>query len=217
VCMCTSLAHGFGIATTLPLAHMQLWSRPEKLAWPRKCRHLMTNAMAQPIRANRFSDTCRNAPAQMGAGADAENPLLAGERPILRWLVRMRLDTSGLPNPVNRKAVCKVRLPMQATLVRRAPQLAVGSLAATCQHPHVSISPDVPISCRAAHAWFADRHGKGMSCRPAVKVFRDNVTPRQPMNKPTSVCLQVYLRELQEEAGLTDAALRHIALVCGTR
>lgn len=93
----------------------------------------MANAMAQPIRANRFSDTCRNTPAQMGAGADAENSLLLGERPILRWLVRMRLDTSGLPNPVNRKAVCKVPLPMQATLVRRAPQLAVGSLAATCQ------------------------------------------------------------------------------------
>lgn len=29
--------------------------------------------------------------------------------------------------------------------------------------------------------------------------------------------MQVYLRELQEEAGLTDAALRHIALVAGTR
>ena len=29
--------------------------------------------------------------------------------------------------------------------------------------------------------------------------------------------LQVYLRELQEEAGLTDPALQHIARVCGQR
>ena len=39
-----------------------------------------------------------------------DNPLHAGRRPILRWTVRMRLDTSGESNPaVNRKAVCKVR------------------------------------------------------------------------------------------------------------
>lgn len=36
------------------------------------------------------------------------NPLHAGMRPILRWTVRMRLDTSGLPNPVNRYAKCQV-------------------------------------------------------------------------------------------------------------
>ena len=38
-----------------------------------------------------------------------DNPLHAGQRPILRWTVRMRLDTSGESNlAVNRKAVCKV-------------------------------------------------------------------------------------------------------------
>jgi hypothetical protein len=42
---------------------------------------------------------------------DTPNPLHAGQRPILRWTVRMRLDTSGESNvAVNRKAVCKVLL-----------------------------------------------------------------------------------------------------------
>ena len=36
-----------------------------------------------------------------------------------------------------------------------------------------------------------------------------------PLNK--KVRLQVYLRDLQEEAGLTEDALQHIALVCGPR
>lgn len=35
-----------------------------------------------------------------------------GQRPILRWQVQMRLDTSGLPNPVSRKArPASTRLP----------------------------------------------------------------------------------------------------------
>ena len=38
---------------------------------------------------------------------------------------------------------------------------------------------------------------------------------QHPMNR--KVRCQVYLRDLQEEAGLTDAALQHIALVCGPR
>ena len=41
---------------------------------------------------------------QMGVG-EVEDDTHAGLRPILRWEVRMRLDTSGLSNPVNRK-VC---------------------------------------------------------------------------------------------------------------
>jgi hypothetical protein len=46
---------------------------------------------------------------QVGLHDDMDNPLHAGRRPILRWTVRMRLDTSGESNPaVNRKAVCKV-------------------------------------------------------------------------------------------------------------
>ena len=38
----------------------------------------------------------------MGVG-EMEDNTHAGLRPILRWEVRMRLDTSGLSNPVNRK------------------------------------------------------------------------------------------------------------------
>ena len=46
---------------------------------------------------------------QVGLHDDMDNPLHAGQRPILRWTVRMRLDTSGESNlAVNRKAVCKV-------------------------------------------------------------------------------------------------------------
>lgn len=67
-------------------------------------------------------------------GWDEANMEGVGLRPIFNWLVRMRLDTTGMPNPVNRKVVCKV-----------------------------------------------------------------------------------YLRELQEQRGLTDAALQHIALVAGPR
>lgn len=67
-------------------------------------------------------------------GWDEGNMEGIGQRPIFSWLVRMRLDTSGMPNPVNRKVVCTV-----------------------------------------------------------------------------------YLRELQEQRGLTDLALQHIALVAGPR
>ena len=52
--------------------------------------------------------------------------------------------------------------------------------------------------------------------RLAVQVLQvgpDNL--EHPMNR--KVRCQVYLRDLQEEAGLTDAALQHIALVCGPR
>ena len=46
-----------------------------------------------------------------------------------------------------------------------------------------------------------------------LQVGPDNL--QHPMNR--KVRCQVYLRDLQEEAGLTDAALQHIALVCGPR
>jgi hypothetical protein len=36
-----------------------------------------------------------------------------------------------------------------------------------------------------------------------------------PLNKKAR--LRVYLRDLQEECGLTDAALQHMALICGPR
>lgn len=68
------------------------------------------------------------------SGWNQPNMEAVGQRPIFNWLVRMRLDTSGVSNPVNRKVVCKV-----------------------------------------------------------------------------------YLRELQEQRGLTDAALQHIARVAGPR
>lgn len=46
-----------------------------------------------------------------------------------------------------------------------------------------------------------------------LQVGPDNL--EHPLNK--KVLCQVYLRDLQEEAGLTDAALQHIARVCGPR
>ena len=46
-----------------------------------------------------------------------------------------------------------------------------------------------------------------------LQVGPDNL--EHPLNK--KVRLQVYLRDLQEEAGLTEEALQHIALVCGPR
>ena len=46
-----------------------------------------------------------------------------------------------------------------------------------------------------------------------LQVGPDNL--EHPLNK--KVRLMVYLRDLQEEAGLTDEALQHIALVCGPR
>ena len=46
-----------------------------------------------------------------------------------------------------------------------------------------------------------------------LQVGPDNL--EHPLNK--KVRCQVYLRDLQEEAGLTDAALQHIARVCGPR
>ena len=46
-----------------------------------------------------------------------------------------------------------------------------------------------------------------------LQVGPDNL--QHPMNR--KVRCQVYLRDLQEEAGLTDAALQHVALVCGPR
>ena len=46
-----------------------------------------------------------------------------------------------------------------------------------------------------------------------LQVGPDNL--EHPMNR--KVRCHVYLRDLQEEAGLTDAALQHIALVCGPR
>lgn len=45
---------------------------------------------------------------QIGANPEDVDLLHAGQRPILHWKVRMRLDTSGEPNLVNRKAECKV-------------------------------------------------------------------------------------------------------------
>lgn len=36
-----------------------------------------------------------------------------------------------------------------------------------------------------------------------------------PLNRKAK--LQVYVRDLQDECGLTDAALQHIALICGPR
>ena len=52
--------------------------------------------------------------------------------------------------------------------------------------------------------------------RAAVQILQvgpDNL--EHPLNK--KVRLQVYLRDLQEEAGLTEDALQHIAVVCGPR
>ena len=46
-----------------------------------------------------------------------------------------------------------------------------------------------------------------------LQVGPDNL--EHPLNK--KVRLMVYLRDLQEEAGLTDDALQHVALVCGPR
>ena len=46
-----------------------------------------------------------------------------------------------------------------------------------------------------------------------LQVGPDNL--EHPLNK--KVRLQVYLRDLQEEAGLTEEALQHIALVCEQR
>ena len=58
-----------------------------------------------------------------------DNPLHAGRRPILRWTVRMRLDTSGESNPaVNRKAVCKVH----STLVLAWASVLVLTAARCC-------------------------------------------------------------------------------------
>ncbi len=46
-----------------------------------------------------------------------------------------------------------------------------------------------------------------------LQVGPDNL--EHPLNK--KVRLQVYLRDLQDESGLTEDALQHIALVCGPR
>ncbi len=63
------------------------------------------------------------------------------------------------------------------------------------------------VRVSAADYWLLMVHAQVLMAGP------DDLS--HPINKKAKCWL--YLRDLQEECGLTDAALEHIALVCGPR